>query len=180
MDCSNEVVVDLFAGIGYFTLPYLVHAKAKFVHACEWNPEAVKALERNLVLNKVNDRCKIHQGDNRIECPVGVAQRVNLGLIPSSEMSWETACRALDPKTGGMLHVHANVTVGENGEKKCVAYARLAENIQSEITRIFIRLYAQQKYDVKVTQVTKIKWYAPHVQHVVCDVKCDFDHLKNY
>lgn len=42
--CENEVIVDLFAGIGYFTLPFLVHAKAKFVHACEWNPDAVEAL----------------------------------------------------------------------------------------------------------------------------------------
>ena len=26
-DCRGKVVVDLFAGIGYFVLPYLVHAK---------------------------------------------------------------------------------------------------------------------------------------------------------
>lgn len=64
-DCSNEVVVDLFAGIGYFTLVYLVHSKAKFVHACEWNPAAVEALEKNLKANKVQDRCKIYVGDNR-------------------------------------------------------------------------------------------------------------------
>lgn len=51
-------------GIGYFTLPYLVHAKAAHVHACEWNPYAVKALQRNLQINGVSDRCTIHQGDN--------------------------------------------------------------------------------------------------------------------
>nr|CAD7567204.1 unnamed protein product [Timema californicum] len=44
LDCRKEVVVDLFAGIGYFTLPLLVHAKAEMVHACEWNPNAVTAL----------------------------------------------------------------------------------------------------------------------------------------
>ena len=37
-DCSGETIVDLFAGIGYFTLVYLVHANAKHVIACEWNP----------------------------------------------------------------------------------------------------------------------------------------------
>lgn len=52
-------------GIGYFTLPYLVHAGATHVHACEWNPTAVEALRRNLQLNKVSDRCTVHQGDNR-------------------------------------------------------------------------------------------------------------------
>lgn len=52
-------------GIGYFTLPYLVHAQASHVHACEWNPDAVEALKKNLSSNGVSDRCTIHQGDNR-------------------------------------------------------------------------------------------------------------------
>lgn len=53
------------AGIGYFTLPYLVHARAGRLHACEWNPDAVEALGRNLRLNGVDDRCVVHFGDNR-------------------------------------------------------------------------------------------------------------------
>lgn len=52
-------------GIGYFTLPYLVHAGAAHVHACEWNPDAVSALQRNLHINKVVHRCTVHQGDNQ-------------------------------------------------------------------------------------------------------------------
>jgi tRNA wybutosine-synthesizing protein 2 len=65
-DCSNEVVVDLFAGIGYFTLPYLVNARARFVHACEWNPRAVEALKRNMALNKIEaTRFEIREGDCR-------------------------------------------------------------------------------------------------------------------
>jgi 16S rRNA G966 N2-methylase RsmD len=48
-----QVVVDLFAGIGYFTLPYLVHAGAHHVHACEWNPAAVEALKKNLKVLRV-------------------------------------------------------------------------------------------------------------------------------
>lgn len=53
------------SGIGYFTLPYLAHAGASHVHACEWNPDAVEALKKNLVANGVSDRCTVHQGDNR-------------------------------------------------------------------------------------------------------------------
>ena len=52
-DCEDEVVVDMFAGIGYFTLPYLVKAKAKTVYACDWNPDAVSFLRHNLHVNKV-------------------------------------------------------------------------------------------------------------------------------
>lgn len=65
LDCRNEVVVDLFAGIGYFTLPYLIHAKARHVHACEWNPDALIALKVSLAANQVSSRCTLYQGDNK-------------------------------------------------------------------------------------------------------------------
>lgn len=63
LDCSGETVVDLYAGVGYFTLPFLVHARAMSVHACEWNPDAVEGLRRGLRANGVEDRCIIHFGD---------------------------------------------------------------------------------------------------------------------
>ncbi|NXW89852.1 TYW2 protein, partial [Alopecoenas beccarii] len=109
LPCSGEVLVDLYAGIGYFTLPYLVHAGAAFAHTCEWNSHAVEALRRNLVLNGVQDRCRIHHGDSRQLELRDVADRVNLGLIPSSEEGWPVACRVLKKDTGGVLHVHHNV-----------------------------------------------------------------------
>ncbi|KAM6252167.1 tRNA wybutosine-synthesizing protein 2 homolog isoform 2-T4 [Spheniscus humboldti] len=108
LPCSGEVLVDLYAGIGYFTLPYLVHAAAAFAHACEWNGHAVEALRRNLALNGVQDRCRIHHGDSRQLELRNVADRVNLGLIPSSEEGWPVACRVLKG-TGGVLHIHHNV-----------------------------------------------------------------------
>ena len=41
---------------------------------------------------------------------MGVADRVNLGLVPSSEGGWPVACRALKNSTGGWMHVHGNVS----------------------------------------------------------------------
>lgn len=70
LDCKNEVIVDLFSGIGYFTLPFLVKAKAKLVYSCEWNPHAVEALHRNVRANSVADQCIILEGDNRITAPI--------------------------------------------------------------------------------------------------------------
>lgn len=113
LNCEGEIVVDLFAGIGYFTLPFLVHGKAAFVHACEWNPNALIALKQNLMLNKVQDKCTVYEGDNRLVCPKKIANRVNLGLLPSSELSWKVACGALNPN-GGILHVHGNVETKKN------------------------------------------------------------------
>ncbi|KAJ8398006.1 hypothetical protein AAFF_G00433530 [Aldrovandia affinis] len=109
-DCSGETVVDLYAGIGYFTLPYLVHAGAAHVHACEWSSHALKALKRNLELNGVSERCTVHEGDSRQIPLLDLADRVNLGLIPSSQDGWPVACRLLKQDTGGILHIHQTVT----------------------------------------------------------------------
>ena len=103
-------MVDLFSGIGYFSLPYLVHAGAAFLHACEWNPAAVRAIHINMERNKIPaSKYQVHVGDNRQVCPRGVADRVNLGLIPSAEISYKTACLALKPGVDGMMHIHGNV-----------------------------------------------------------------------
>ena len=53
LDCTGETVVDMFAGIGYFTLPLAKLAHAKRVIACEINPLAHSYLRQNLVLNRV-------------------------------------------------------------------------------------------------------------------------------
>lgn len=63
-DCRGQSVVDLYAGIGYFVLPYLVHSKAAVVYACEWNENAIEALKRNLKLSGVDKQCVIYEGDN--------------------------------------------------------------------------------------------------------------------
>ena len=64
-DCRGETVVDMYAGIGYFTLPYLVHARADTVHACEWSSVAVEGMRRGLATNRVEERCVVHEGDCR-------------------------------------------------------------------------------------------------------------------
>ncbi|KAM7506258.1 hypothetical protein LguiB_005162 [Lonicera macranthoides] len=161
LDCRDDVIVDLFAGIGYFTLPFLVRANAKLVYACEWNPHAVEALQRNLHANSVADRCIILEGDNQVTAPKGVADRVCLGLLPTSEGSWVTAVRALRRK-GGMLHVHGNVKDSEENVWTAHVSKSIYEIAQSE----------GYNWDVKVEHVERVKWYAPHVRHLVVDIKC--------
>ena len=78
MDLSGEVVVDAFAGIGYYTLPMLVRGRARHVHACEMNPDSLRGLRWGLSANGVDDRCTVHAGDNADHLPslAGCADRV--------------------------------------------------------------------------------------------------------
>ncbi|KAJ8015736.1 hypothetical protein DPEC_G00029250 [Dallia pectoralis] len=189
-NCSVETVVDLYAGIGYFTLPYLVHAKANHVHACEWNPDAVKALRRNLELNGVSNRCTVHHGDNRDLPLCDLADRVNLGLLPSSEDGWPVACRLLRKTTGGVLHIHQNVTtpphhsVGEEvdvytrepdrGSPKRSDREAWSVWAKDTAVRIVSLLHdiSEGRWTTDVQHIEHVKSYAPHIHHVVLDLEC--------
>lgn len=125
---ARETMVDLYAGVGYFTLPYVVRARAEHVFACELNPPSVVALRRALRRNTTDSidnsaaavapassRVTVVPGDNRRAAVRWLvresADRVSLGLIPSSEDGWLAALAALRTR-GGMLHVHMNVPRG--------------------------------------------------------------------
>ena len=67
VEAENQVVVDLYSGIGYYTMPFLVHAKAAIVHAFEWNINSVASLIVNLAMAGVaKERCVLHYGDNNL------------------------------------------------------------------------------------------------------------------
>jgi len=79
--CHGQTVVDLYAGIGYFVLPYLVNSEAALVYACEWNENAIEALKRNLKLNGVDKQCVIYEGDN-----IKVSSRLRIFVSKLTEL----------------------------------------------------------------------------------------------
>ena len=168
LPCAHETVVDLYAGIGYFTLSYLVHAHASYLHACEWDEDALVALRHNLKANGVDGRCTVYPGDNALSLPHfrGIAHRVNLGLIPSSEAGWPVAVAALRPE-GGMLHVHANVGASDADEASfCATLLDSLRTLSAELGR---------GWTLSVEHLERVKMYAPKIRHVVVDVRCELD-----
>jgi len=169
-DCSGEIVVDLFAGIGYFTLPYLLHAKAQHLYACEWNPVSVTALKHNLVKHGLAERCTVLEGDNRLVCPRDVADRVNLGLIPDSTISWRTACQALK-YSGGVLHIHGNIEVKKDELKREKMDAWGWDTSQA-IVELLHQVKPNQFWNTEILHIECVKSYAPRVFHLVLDLRC--------
>lgn len=165
---AHDEVLDMYAGIGYFALPALVHGKARRVHCCEWNQDAVESLLYNLEGNGVHGRASVTMGDCRVifehdERLHGKFDRVSLGLLPSSEGGWRTAVRALRTNQGGWLHVHGNVPVHELHHWVRWLCLRL---------RVFARQHQSGGEDwvVLATHVEKVKSFAPNVNHYVADI----------
>ena len=162
-DCSDEIVLDLYAGIGYYTLPLLVHANVKLLYACEMNPDSICFLKKNLIHNGVSEKCVINEGNNSsiLSNPniIGEVNRVMLGLLPSSRDGWDLAIQALNPK-GGILHLHGNCVSKE--EKKW------AKEVLEELKIISDKL--NRNFRFKLEHIEKVKSYAPKINHVVLDI----------
>jgi len=165
---SDETILDLYAGIGFWTLPLLA-AGAQHVISCEWNPDAVQALQQGLKLlgSDYEERCEVLAGDNRrAEVQAAVSRRchrVMLGLIPFSRDGFPTAVSALRDE-GGVMHVHWN-TLAEEERSTAESVAKELEVLLSSQRGIAWRC--------RVEHVQRIKWFAPRVRHVRIDVRCD-------
>ncbi len=46
---------NLYVGIGYFTLPFLLHGHVHHLYACEWNQDSIEALHRNHQANHIDN-----------------------------------------------------------------------------------------------------------------------------
>lgn len=157
LDATGETVVDLFAGIGYFTIPLLKQAGAAHVHACELNPASAEYLQHNAEQNGVNQRLTIHKGDCRNVAPRAVADRVLSGYFPHGNRFLPTAFTALKPE-GGILHYHESAHVSDpETELRQYVEAALAE--------------AGAPFHIADWSMHAVKSYAPKVIHAVVDVE---------
>lgn len=162
---STDIVLDLYAGIGYFTLSFLIHANVKFIYCCEINPNSIQSLKSNLNLNKINpNRYKILQGDNTKTTInlINSVDRVNLGLLPTSENGWNPAIRALKI-IGGILHIHHNVHIDHKQD--------FLNNLIHRLQDIIKQYNDKKHWNIKILHCEHVKWYAPKIAHLVIDVK---------
>ncbi len=147
----HEVVVDMFAGIGYFTLPMAVHGGAN-VFACEINPVAYTYLKENCMLNRVENLVVPLLGDCRKVAPRGVASRIVMGCFDSLGFL-PHALGVL--KNEGIIHLHQKCREADFPEGILKRAARTAREQERRVELLFHK---------------KIKSYAPHIIHGVLDI----------
>jgi len=150
--CDNETVVDMFAGIGYFSLPLAVHQRPREVVACEANSVAHGYLVENVRLNGAEDKVRPVLGDNRSLPGDDIADRVVMGYVKTTHEFLPTAYRLL--KSGGVVHYHETCP---NELLPDRPVHRLKEALPGG--------------EVQVLRLKEIKSYAPGVSHVVVDAR---------
>ncbi|MGA8542166.1 MAG: 50S ribosomal protein L11 methyltransferase [Thermoplasmata archaeon] len=153
----GESVVDLFAGIGYFTIPAARSGPATRVVAVEKNPIAYRYLEENVRRNGVEDRVRCFLGENRsIPLSPHGADRVFLGYLPDA-LPWLPRAVELLRNEGGWVHVH--LVVDARGSRR--EAARQLEVAAAEVGATV----------VEPPGVREVKPYGPGRTHVVVDAR---------
>lgn len=148
---DNETVIDMFAGIGYFSIPIGVHSNAKQIYSIEINPNSFHYLKENIKLNKISNITPL-LGDCINITPDYKADRIIMGYVKTTHHYLKVAIDSLNK--GGVIHYHETVPEKLMDIRPINRIKELAGDRQVE----FLKL-------------NKVKKYSPGVFHVVCDAR---------
>ncbi len=152
LPCAGETVVDMFAGIGYFTLPMAKHASPRLVWACELNPDSYGYLRENIQMNGVEDRVIAVLGDNRSLLGTRFADRILMGYIGGTAAFLPKAFAMA--KQGGLIHFHERYGLDHLPDRML---AEIKDNC------------AGRRYEVLGWR--EVKSFGPATIHIVADIR---------
>ncbi len=151
----GEVIIDMFAGIGYFSIPIAKFAKPRKIHAIDKNPDSIELLKENIRLNNVGNVIEPILGDCRNITLNERADRIIMGYLPRTYEFLEAAFDLL--KSCGIIHYHDTFRTEELWKKPMEILKKMAENAGFELKT--------------VTHKAIVKHYAPGVEHIVIDAE---------
>lgn len=156
---ENEIIVDMFAGIGYFSLPIALHSNVEKIYSIELNPLSYKFLVENIKLNHMEDKITAINGDSKVEViklsNSGIkADRVIMGVFPAPKDFIKEAL-TLAKDEGTMYH-----------------YEGVADKEEfMELFQEFEAIAVKAGYFCDLKSNRFVKSYGPNLYHIVLDIR---------
>lgn len=145
---DGEVVLDMFAGVGPYSI--LLAKRAKLVFACDINPWAIKYLEDNRELNKLENVIPI-LGDVREVAGRIKADRVIMNLPKFAHEFLKEAMMSV--KAGGIIHYYGfshEKNLFEEHEGRIMLAARELGREVRILERRRVRPYAPYQFNIAI------------------------------
>jgi tRNA (guanine37-N1)-methyltransferase len=156
---KGETVVDMFAGIGSFSILIAKKHENVQVYAIDINPDAVDLLKRNIAVNRVEKEVMQVLGDVRHVIRkqlIGVADRVIMNLPEKAIEYVDVACEAIKSE-GGIMHYYEFTNARDQLEASRV---RLTEAISQTNRKV-----------KKILLTRRVRATAPFIWQVVVDAE---------
>jgi len=149
----DERIIDMFCGIGPFSIAISKNAKPKIIYAIDVNKDAISYLEKNIDINKASGIIPIC-GDAKEEIKhLPHADRIIMNLPKTAHEFLHSALRNIE--VGGMIHFYSIV---RDEELKSMKY--------------FISEAAEQLgRKASILGIIKIKPYSPYTYLTSFDIK---------
>jgi tRNA (guanine37-N1)-methyltransferase len=130
---NGEVFVNMFAGVGSFSIIVAKHSKAERVYSIDVNPSAIQFMQENVRLNRVYGKVISIQGDAKkiIEKRLGrIADRVLMPL-PKKALEYLPYALLSLKKAGGWIHYYASEHAKKKENPIQKAKLKAAEKLES-------------------------------------------------
>ncbi len=147
---EGDTVVDMFAGVGPYSILLAKSKKPSKVVAIDKNPDAVRYLRENITLNSAKNIEAI-EGDAREEAKrfTGTADHVIMNLPHSAHEFLDSA--VLLTKPGGIIHYYGMTHEDDLFESSVELIRKAAENAGRKIEILeekIVRSYAPHQYNI--------------------------------
>ncbi|AKB46276.1 tRNA (Guanine37-N1) -methyltransferase [Methanosarcina sp. Kolksee] len=147
---EGDTIVDMFAGVGPYSILIAKSKKPSKVLAIDKNPDAVRYLRENIILNSAKNIEAI-EGDARKEAKkfAGTADHVIMNLPHSAFEFLDSA--VLLAKPGGILHYYGITPEDELFESSIELIREAAEKAGRKIEVLekrVVRSYAPHQYNI--------------------------------
>jgi len=151
---KNERVLDMFAGVGPYTVLIGRNVDVEKIYSIDLNPTAIDYLRKNIERNKIEDLVTVYEGDAEEIAPNLDCDRVIMNLPHSSKSFVRPALSALEDS--GVLHYYEIIEEdAKEGSLKSLLKQIEEEGYEAEILeRRVVRTYSSSKshmaYDIQI------------------------------
>ncbi|MEM1673922.1 MAG: class I SAM-dependent methyltransferase family protein [Candidatus Bathyarchaeia archaeon] len=153
---DGEVVVDMFAGVGPFSILIAKMRSNVLVYSIDINPDAIGYLKRNIYTNGVEGKVIPILGDAREVIGTRlthIADRVIMNLPEKAAEFIDAACMALKP-SGGIIHYYqfseAPYPIEKARESLINGVASAGKFIEAILTERVVREVAPYKWQIAI------------------------------